>query len=96
MEAVAEAISQAEREAAAAQEVATAHVRGMWEAETTRNREAEREAESRRRASNFLQAMGNHGGAQPEETREEETARGRGKEPVPSATQAADVLTPPV
>ena len=74
---------------------ATTNVRGMGEAGTTRNREAEREAESRRRASNFLQAMENHGGAQPGETTEEETTRRQGKEPAPAETQAAEVLTPP-
>jgi len=46
MEVVAEAISQTEREAAAEQEDATTDVRGMREAEATRNIEAERGAES--------------------------------------------------
>ncbi len=39
--------------------------------------------------------MGNHGGAQPGETAEEESSRRRGKESAPAETQAADVLTPP-
>ena len=95
MEVVAEAISQTEREAAAAQGDATTDVRGMREAEATRNKEVEREAESRRRAEICLQAMGNHGGAQSGETGEEGTASRRGKEPSPSATHAADGLTPP-
>jgi hypothetical protein len=53
MEAVAEAISQTEREAATAQAEATGEVPPRREAEAALTREEEREAEARRRASNF-------------------------------------------
>jgi len=95
MEAVAEAISQTEREAAAAQADATGDVRETQEAEAARTREAEREADARRRASNFLQSMRNLGGGQAGEISKQDYSRRRSKEPALLASQAAYVLTPP-
>jgi hypothetical protein len=95
MEAVEEAISQTEREVAAAQVDATEDVWELQEAEATLTRETEREADARRRAIIFLQSMGNPGGGQAREISREDYIRRRGKEPAPSASHARDVLTPP-
>ena len=54
----------------------------------------EREAEARRRASNFLQAMRNLEGDQSRELPREDYGRRRGKEPVPTGTQAVEEVTP--
>ena len=57
LEAVAEDISQAEREAADAQEDPQAKAYGAQEASTSRDTQENREANARQLASEFLQAM---------------------------------------
>ena len=83
MAVVAEAISQSERKAATAPADAKGdapEMREMLEAETTQAREAEREAAAKRRASNFLQAMGSPGGEQTREFSREDYGKRRARQ----------------
>jgi len=89
-----EAISQAEREAAAAHADATRDAQKMPGAEITQTKEAKREADAKRRASNFLQAMGNPRGEQTRGFSREDYSRRRDKEPATSTSQAGDEVTP--
>ncbi len=89
MEAVAKAISQTERHASATHMGDAGEGREMREPEATLTTKEEREAEARRRAGNFLQAMGNPGGGQAMEPSREGYGRRPGKEPAPTASHAA-------
>ena len=64
----------------------TAEASGAHEAHTARVTEAGREADTRRRARNFLQAMEDIVEGQPRRTTREEASRRRGKEPVAEGT----------
>ena len=68
MEAIAEAITEAEREAAETHDDRTAKASGTQEAHNARVAKADREAEARRRASIFLQTMGDSVEGQPRRT----------------------------
>ena len=75
LHAVAEAISQAEREAAEAQEDPQAEAYGAQEASTTRGIQKNREENARQLASEFLQAMEGTSRDQPEGTTGEGSTR---------------------
>jgi hypothetical protein len=99
MEAMARAISQSEREVAAAQSEATRKITltseeaALTGAALTRVKE--HEAKARRRACIFLKAMRNPGGDKARDLSREDNRRTRGKEPAASRSQEAEEVTPP-
>ena len=95
LQAVADAISRAEREAADGQEDPQAEAYGAQEARTARDIHEHREANARQVANEFLQAMEGTCRDQTEGTTGEGSTRRRGKEPASGGTQAEEMQTPP-
>jgi hypothetical protein len=95
LQAVAEAISEAEREVAEAKEGPQAETYGPQEASTARGIHEAREANARQLAINVLQSMEGANKDQPEGTTGEGLTRRTGKEPVLGGTQAEYMKTPP-
>jgi len=91
LQAVAEAISRAEREVREAEEDPQAEAYGAHEASTERGIQENREANARQLASEFLQAMEGTSRDQREGITGEGLTRRRGKEPVLEGTQAGDL-----
>ena len=83
LEAMAEAIDEAEREAPETKENSQTRDDMELEASKTKGTQENREATTRRLASNFLQTMEETIGGRPGGTTGEGSTRRRGKEPAP-------------